>query len=58
MVWTGLSVYERGIVCHQIAEIKGTAEHFDYAGQNEQTIAHLRKAEQGKGLMAGMIVLF
>jgi chorismate mutase len=61
-VWTRFyqSMKERDSLSHQIAEIKEEQQSiFDYAGQNEQTIAHLRKRlNQGKGLMAGMIVLF
>ncbi len=51
---------ERESYRHQMAEIKDEQQNlFDYAGQNEQTIAQLRKRlNQGKGLMAGMVVVF
>lgn len=61
-VWNRLyqTMKERESLTHQIEEIKEEQEGiFDYAGQNEQTIAHLQKRlNQAKGLMAGMIVVF
>ncbi|MGE5544368.1 MAG: hypothetical protein ACM3UW_05280, partial [Bacillota bacterium] len=61
-VWTRLYqiMKERDSLSHQIEEIKEEQENiFEYAGQNEQTIAHLRKRlNWSKGLMAGMIMVF
>ena len=61
-VWSKLyqTMKERDSVSHQIEEIKEEQESiFDYAMEREQTIAHLqRRLNQGKGLMAGMTVVF
>ena len=61
-VWNRLyqTMKEKDSLSHRIEEIKEEQESiFDYAGQNEQTIAQLRKRlDQTKGLIAGIIVLF